>query len=90
METAMKVQEELEKFREGLQQQRDELILQAGLAKLGAREEWEKAEAKLEQLMAKLELIGAEAKDASEDVLKSAKGLGEEIKTAYDRIRRLV
>lgn len=86
----MNIQEELEKFREGLNQQRDELILKAGLAKLEAREEWEKAEENLEHLMVKLEAVGSEAKDASEDVMKSAKALGEEIKAAYSRIRRLL
>ncbi len=84
----MNVEQELEKFREGLIQQRDELIVQMGLAKLEAREEWEKTEEKIESFLSKLEAIGSEAKEASGDVLESAKALGEEIKAAYERIRK--
>lgn len=83
----MNIQEELERFRDGLIQQRDELLVQLNLAKLDAREEWEKVEAKLEDLRGKLDSVAAEARDASDDVWKSARDLGDEIKTAYDRIR---
>ncbi|SMF93749.1 hypothetical protein SAMN02949497_1038 [Methylomagnum ishizawai] len=83
----MNVQEELGKFRDGLLQQRDELAVQLNLAKLEAREEWERAEAKLEEFSAKLEGAAAEAKDASDDVWASAKMLGEELKSAYERIK---
>jgi len=82
----MSIQDEVAKFRDGLLQQRDELLVQLGLAKLEAREEWEKTEAKLEEFKTRLDSITAEAKDASEDVWTSVKILGEEIKTAYDRI----
>lgn len=84
----MNIQDELEKFREGLLQQRDELKLQINLAKMEAKDEWEDAETKIDAFLAKLESIGAEAKDASGDVLESAKALGEEIKSAYARIRK--
>jgi uncharacterized protein (DUF342 family) len=83
----MNVQNEFEKFRDGLLQQRDELLVQLNLAKLEAREEWEKTEAKLEEFKAKLETLAGEAKEASDDVWSTAKLLGEEIKGAYDRIR---
>lgn len=83
----MNVQQEIEKFREGLQQQRDELVVQINLAKLEAKEEWEQTEAKLEELSLKLEAAAREARDASDDVWASAKMLGEEIKSAYARIR---
>jgi hypothetical protein len=83
----MDIQSELEKVKDGLLQQRDELLVQMGLAKLEAKEEWEKAEAKLEQFAAKLEGVGEEAKEASEDVLRSLKALGEEVKNAYERIK---
>ncbi len=84
----MNIREELENLKEALSQQRDELIVKAGLAKLEAREEWEKAEGEIEHFMAKLETIGGEASEASEDVMKSAKRLGEEIKLAYERIKK--
>lgn len=83
----MNIQEELEKFRDGLLQQRDELLVQLNLAKLEAKEEWQKTEAKLEELKAKLDTVASEAKDASDDVWTSMKMLGEEIKTAYERIK---
>lgn len=83
----MTVQDQLNRLSEQLLQQRDELLVQAGLAKLEAKEEWEKAEAQLEHLRAKVEAALAEAKDASEDVLAGIQMLGEEIKSAYDRIK---
>ena len=82
----MNIQEEIEKFRDGLLQQRDELLVQLGLAKLEAKEEWEKAEGKLEEFKSKLDELSDVAKDSSEDVWTSVKMLGEEIKTAYNRI----
>lgn len=84
----MDLLKELEKFRDGLIQQRDELKVQIGLAKLEAQDEWAKTESKIESFLGKLESVGAEAKDASADVLESAKALGEEIKLAYERIRK--
>jgi uncharacterized protein (DUF342 family) len=84
----MDIQSELEKMKDGLLQQRDELRVQMGLAKLEAKDEWEKAEAKLEQFAAKLEDIGNEAKEASEDVFESVKSLGEEVKNAFERISK--
>jgi hypothetical protein len=83
----MNMQEELEKFRNGLFQQRDELLVQLNLAKMEAREEWDRTEQKLEEFKTKLDGIAEEAKDASDDVWTSVKMLGEEIKTAYDRIK---
>ena len=83
----MSIGEELENLKEGLLQQRDELKVKASLAKLEARDEWEKIEEKVDYFLAKLEAIGSEAADASEGVVQSAKHLGEEIKTAYERIK---
>lgn len=83
----MTIQDELEKFRDGLLQQRDELRVQLHLAKMEAREEWEETEEKLVQFKSKLEEISGEAKAASEDVWAGVKVLGEEIERAYKRIR---
>jgi uncharacterized protein (DUF342 family) len=83
----MNIRDELEKFRDGLIQQRDELRVQLNLAKLEAQEEWHKTEEKLEEFKSKLAAVADEAKDASEDVLTSVKMLGEEIKSAYERIK---
>lgn len=83
----MSIREELEKLKEGLLQQRDELQLKAGLAKLEVRDEWELIEGKVGDWVAKLEGVGSEASEASDDVLQSAKQLGEELKTAYEKIK---
>lgn len=83
----MSIQDELEKFRDGLVQQRDELLVQANLAKLEIKDEWDKAEAKLDELKLKLDGVADEAKEASEDVWVSMRMLGEEVRTAYERIK---
>jgi len=83
----MSFHEELEKLKETLIQQRDELQVKAGLAKLEARDEWEKIEVKVDHFMAKLETLGDAASDASGDVAESAKHLGEEIKAAYEKLK---
>jgi len=83
----MAFHEELEKLKEGLLQQRDELRVKTSLAKLEAREEWEKVEGKIDQLLAKFEGFGEEASEVSEDVLEKAKLVGDEIKAAYERIK---
>ena len=86
----MSMKAEFEKFREGLLQQRDELKVQMHLAKLEAMEEWRDAEHKIEEIETRLGEVSAEARDASEDVWTSVKMLGEEIKTAYERIKSKV
>lgn len=83
----MSIRAELEKLKEGLLQQRDELKVKASLAKLEVKDEWEKVEVKVDHWLAKLEAVGGEASEASEDVLESAKHLGEEIKAAYEKIK---
>ncbi|MFN5745713.1 MAG: hypothetical protein ACK443_06455 [Methylococcaceae bacterium] len=84
----MSMRKELEIFREGLIQQRDELRVQAHLAKLEAMEEWEQAEQKLSEMERRLGELSDEAREASDDVWASVKMLGEEIGNAYERIRR--
>jgi hypothetical protein len=84
----MNMHEELQRTLEGLLQQRDELLLQLHLAKLEVREEWDRTEAKLEELKLRLDSAAREARDASDDVWSSVKTVGEEIRDAYDRISR--
>ena len=83
----MSFHEVLEKLKEGFLQQRDELKVKASLAKLEAREEWEKVEVTVDQLLAKFEGLGEEASELSEDALEKAKLVGEEIKAASERIK---
>lgn len=83
----MDINDEIAKLRDGLLQQRDELLVQLNLAKLDARDELESVEGKLEQWQLKAQSALDEAKLASEDILASLNLLGDEIKTAYERIR---
>lgn len=83
----MSIRDDLDKLKASLLQQRDEMQVKASLAKLEVRDEWEKVEAKVGDWVAKLESAGEEAAEASDDVLESAKHLGEELKAAYEKIK---
>ena len=85
----MDTREEIQKILDNLAQQRDELIVQAHLAKLEAMEEWESMEGKLTQLRTKAGLVGDSAEDTARNVKAAAKQLAEEIARGYDRIRNL-
>jgi uncharacterized protein YjbJ (UPF0337 family) len=79
--------DDLKDLAQRLERQRDELRVQAHLAKAEAREEWEELEEKWEQLKGKLRTAGEEADDASDDVKAAASLLMDELKKGYDRIR---
>ncbi len=83
----MNVGEELTKLGEGLQQQRDELMVQLNLAKLEVREEWDKVENELGQWKLKADSALGEAKHASEEILAGLSLLADEIKASYERIK---
>lgn len=85
----MQAPEELQKVMDNLVTQRDQLILQAHLAKLEAREEWGDLETKLEQLRGKAAQAAEVAGDAANDIASAAKLLGEEISRGYERLRQL-
>lgn len=81
--------EQLKSLLERLEQERDELKMKFGLAKLEAREEWQELQGKVERLRGRLKVLGEEADDAGEDVGTALEMLGEEIREGFDRIRRL-
>ncbi|MBM4201599.1 MAG: hypothetical protein FJ189_09970 [Gammaproteobacteria bacterium] len=83
----MDINDEIAKLRDGLVQQRDELLVQLNLAKLDARDEWETVESKLEEWQLNAKGVLDEAKDSSEDIMASLSLLGDEIKAAYERIK---
>lgn len=83
----MNVSEELVKLGEGLQQQRDELVVQMNLAKLEIREEWDKVEEQLGQWQVKADSVLKEAKSTSEEVLAGLTLLADEINAAFQRIK---
>jgi len=82
-----------EKFAElmaQLEQERDELKVKLGLAKLEAREEWQELEKKMEALRARMGVIGDEAREASGDVGAALNVLIKEIKEGLARIRKVM
>ena len=87
--SCMDTREEMQKILDSLAQQRDELIVQAHLAKLEAMEEWESMEGKLTQLRTKAGQASNVAEDAAKDIKAAAKQLAEEISRGYDKIRKL-
>ena len=70
-----------------LERQRDELRVQAHLAKAEAREEWEELEEKWQSLKRKLKAASEDVDDASDDVKAAASMLMDELKKGYERLR---
>jgi hypothetical protein len=85
---AMELRDDLEKLAESLKQQRDELQLKMHLLNLEAREEWEKAEQNWQHFQSKAEELGKAGAEASKDVGAAVKLLGEELRHAYERVRK--
>lgn len=85
----MNAREDMQRLLDTLATQRDELIVQANLAKLEAREEWRELEGKLDELRGKAGQVAEVAGDAGQDVAAAARLLGEEIARGYDRLRKL-
>ena len=81
-----KMREMLEK----LEQERDELKVRMHLGKAEAREEWAKLDARIGELRGRLDKAGDEAGDVMEDVGAAAKLLGDEIRSGFDRVRRML
>jgi uncharacterized coiled-coil DUF342 family protein len=73
-----------------LEQERDELRVRLHLAKAEARDEWDKLDARLDELRARLDRVGGEAGEVFEDVGEAAKLLGDELKTGFARLRRML
>lgn len=76
----------LEALLETLKQQRDELQLQAHLARANARDDWELLEKRWQQLEHKLAAAGKEARDSSSEVGSAIKLLADEVAAAFKRI----
>ena len=82
-------QDRLRSLLQRLEQERDELKMKAGLARLEAKEEWEELEGKMDRLRGRMKRIKDEAEDASEDIGEALEMLGDEIKEGFARIRKL-
>lgn len=85
----METPEEIQRIMDKLAQQRDELIVQAQLAKLEAMDEWKNVESKFSQLRSKSGPLKDTAKESAQDIQAAAKQLADEISRGYDRIRKL-
>lgn len=85
----METREEMQKILDRLAQQRDELIVQAHLAKLDAMDEWKNMEGKMAQLRVKASQAGDIAGDSAKDIKVAAKQLADEIGRGYDKLRKL-
>lgn len=83
-------EERLQKLVQQLEQERDELKMKLGLAKLEAREEWQEIEKKMATLRGRLKVVGEEARDASGDVGAALDVVAGEIKEGFDRLRKLL
>lgn len=82
--------ERLEKLMRQLEQERDELKMKLGLAKLEAREEWQELEKKMATLRGRMKVVGGEAKETSGDVGAAIDVVAKEIKDGFDRLRKLI
>jgi uncharacterized coiled-coil DUF342 family protein len=75
---------------ERLEQERDELRVRLHLGKAEARQEWDKLDARIGELRGRLDRAGDEAGDVMDDVGEAAKLLGEEIRTGFERLRKML
>ena len=70
-----------------LEQKRDELRVQAHLAKAEAKEELARLETKVDELKARADKAGDQAQDAMEDVARMANIIASEMKESLARIK---
>jgi hypothetical protein len=82
----MEIQEEFNNLVEKLKMERDELKLKMHLASMDAREEYEEAEKKWDQVKVKASDIADDAVETSEEFIAKSKIVGEELKETYKRI----
>lgn len=80
--------DDIQAFLDKVKTQRDELNVRMHLAKAEARDLWEEMEKKLQQMESKAKQVGNATADASHEVGKAVRLLGEEIKAGYERIRK--
>jgi hypothetical protein len=71
-----------------LKQQCDELAVQIHLGKAEAKEEFEAAKAKLDQMTEEYEPLKDALEESASNVLASLQIVGEEVLTSFDRIRK--
>ncbi|TQV71673.1 hypothetical protein FLL45_21305 [Aliikangiella marina] len=82
----MSMQEDFESLIEKLKTERDELKLKLHLGSMEAKDEFEKAEEKWDDIKSKAKEIADDTKETSDEFIAKAKIVGEEVKEAYRRI----
>lgn len=82
--------EKLQSLLERLEQERDELKVKLGLAKLEAREEWQELEGKIQGLRGRMKVLKDEAGDASGDVGAAFDMVADEVKEGFARLKKLL
>lgn len=83
-------QEKLVELMEQLKQRRDELSVQMKLGKAEAKDLWQETEDKWRHLRSQLDKIDNGSGDTAKDVGAAAMLVVEEIKRAYDHLRKLL
>ncbi|WP_305907822.1 hypothetical protein Q9L42_013795 [Methylomarinum sp. Ch1-1] len=83
----MSLQDDFNELTENLKQQRDSIALKVHLAEMDVKEEWEKAEKKWDKFSAKARDIYDDTVDTGEEVIDTAKIIGDELNQAYQRIK---
>lgn len=82
--------DKLKSLLERLEQERDELKMKLGLAKLEAREEWQELEDKIQGLRGRMKVLKEEAGDAGSDVGAAFDMVAEEVKEGFARLKKLL
>ena len=84
------MKERLKESLERLEQERDELRVRLHQGKAEAKQEWDKLDARIAELRERFDKAGDEAGDVMQDVGEAAKLLGDEIRTGFERLRRML
>ena len=71
-----------------LKQQRDELALKIHLGAAEAKEEFDQAQAKLDQMTSDYEPVKDAVEESASNVLSALQIVGEEVMSSFERIRK--
>lgn len=82
--------EQTEEMFSTLKQLRDELKVQIHLGKAEAKDEWERLEEKWQQYKVHSSSVAEAAGESAQNVSSALEIVGEELKSGYDRIRKLL
>jgi hypothetical protein len=86
----MAVRANLREILDDLRTERDELAVRLHLARADARDEWDALEKKWTHLKARAGTVGREAGEVADDVGEAMRGVLDELRKGYARLRALV